>query len=199
MPCLPQNRSVQFPCLSPECVRLVKSTFLQIVDPWGRIIAQVGDGDGVAVAEIDLDRLQSIRSSMPVQSHRRRDLYRLSLGPIRILLPSKEFYDFGGFRIHKNSVFYETDLSIAFVNLKPVIPGRKLHYSTNAFVLRINVSDCLAFSDCLVIPKRGCRGFRELQPQEVTDLFHVVQIIQEILETRYSAKSFTISVQVRRF
>jgi predicted amidohydrolase len=37
-----------------------------IVDPWGLPVATVSDGPGVAVAEIDLDRVHRIRRSMPL-------------------------------------------------------------------------------------------------------------------------------------
>lgn len=42
-----------------------------IVDPWGQIVAMVADGSGVALAEIDRGRLESVRASMPVIDHRR--------------------------------------------------------------------------------------------------------------------------------
>lgn len=42
-----------------------------IVDPWGRILAQVEKGEGFACAQIDLDALHELRAKMPVQSHRR--------------------------------------------------------------------------------------------------------------------------------
>jgi predicted amidohydrolase len=42
-----------------------------VVDPWGQIVAMVADGPGVALAEIDRDRLAEIRASMPVVDHRR--------------------------------------------------------------------------------------------------------------------------------
>lgn len=42
-----------------------------IVDPWGRILASVGSGEGVAVAEIDMEALAALRARMPIQSHRR--------------------------------------------------------------------------------------------------------------------------------
>ncbi len=49
-----------------------------IVDPWGSVLAQCGDGEGVAVAPISKDYLNSIRGSMPVEQHRRRDLYHVA-------------------------------------------------------------------------------------------------------------------------
>ncbi len=42
-----------------------------IVDPWGRILASVESGPGVAVAELDLEALTALRARMPIQSHRR--------------------------------------------------------------------------------------------------------------------------------
>ena len=42
-----------------------------IVDPWGQIVAMAADGPGVALAEIDRERLQRVRASMPVIDHRR--------------------------------------------------------------------------------------------------------------------------------
>lgn len=46
-----------------------------IVDPWGSVIAQVVDGTGIAVAEIDAAHLESVRQRMPVMAHRRPDIY----------------------------------------------------------------------------------------------------------------------------
>ncbi|MDJ0713778.1 MAG: carbon-nitrogen hydrolase family protein [Prochloraceae cyanobacterium] len=41
-----------------------------IVDPWGIILADAGEQPGVAIAEIDPDRLQQIRQQMPSLQHR---------------------------------------------------------------------------------------------------------------------------------
>lgn len=41
-----------------------------IVDPWGRILAQVPDHPGFATAEIDLDYLARVRTMLPVHQHR---------------------------------------------------------------------------------------------------------------------------------
>ncbi len=37
-----------------------------IIDPWGSILARLGEGEGVALAEIDLDKLRDIRTRMPI-------------------------------------------------------------------------------------------------------------------------------------
>jgi predicted amidohydrolase len=42
-----------------------------IVDPWGIPVATAADGPGLALAEIDLDRVARIRQAIPVASHRR--------------------------------------------------------------------------------------------------------------------------------
>lgn len=43
-----------------------------IADPWGTVLAECGEGEGVAVAEIDLDRLEEVRERLPSLRHRRR-------------------------------------------------------------------------------------------------------------------------------
>jgi predicted amidohydrolase len=47
-----------------------------IVDPWGVVLAQAGDGVGVIVADLDLARLAAIRESLPSLANRRPGAYR---------------------------------------------------------------------------------------------------------------------------
>ena len=47
-----------------------------IVDPWGLVLAQVSDGVGHAVAELDLDRQREIRRALPSLANRRPAAYR---------------------------------------------------------------------------------------------------------------------------
>jgi predicted amidohydrolase len=42
-----------------------------IIDPWGKILTCVEKGEGVALAELDIDMLHELRERMPVQQHRR--------------------------------------------------------------------------------------------------------------------------------
>ncbi|MES3006890.1 MAG: carbon-nitrogen hydrolase family protein [Pseudomonadota bacterium] len=42
-----------------------------IIDPWGRVLARVEKGEGIAVASLDLAQLHELRRKMPVQAHRR--------------------------------------------------------------------------------------------------------------------------------
>jgi len=42
-----------------------------IIDPWGTIVAEIGEGEGICLAEIDLERIHRVRQSIPVGRHRR--------------------------------------------------------------------------------------------------------------------------------
>lgn len=42
-----------------------------IIDPWGRVLAQVNEGEGFACADLDLDEQQRVRQSLPALRHRR--------------------------------------------------------------------------------------------------------------------------------
>jgi deaminated glutathione amidase len=42
-----------------------------IVDPWGAVVAQVAEGEGVALAELDMERLERVRRELPALSHAR--------------------------------------------------------------------------------------------------------------------------------
>jgi predicted amidohydrolase len=42
-----------------------------IVDPWGTVIAQAPDTIGIVTADLDLDRLEVIRSELPSLANRR--------------------------------------------------------------------------------------------------------------------------------
>ena len=46
-----------------------------VVDPWGVVVAQCREGVDTLVAELDMAHLESVRQRMPVQRHRRRDLF----------------------------------------------------------------------------------------------------------------------------
>jgi predicted amidohydrolase len=42
-----------------------------VVDPWGEILLDMGDGAGVKVVEVNLSRITDVRSRVPAISHRR--------------------------------------------------------------------------------------------------------------------------------
>ena len=45
-----------------------------IVDPWGAVVAQVPDGEGFALAELDFERLERLRRELPALRHARLPL-----------------------------------------------------------------------------------------------------------------------------
>lgn len=42
-----------------------------IIDPWGTVLVQIDQGEGVVVADIDLQKLRDIRTRMPIASQRK--------------------------------------------------------------------------------------------------------------------------------
>ncbi len=48
-----------------------------VIDPWGTVIAQAADGEGVVLADLDLARLRTIRRELPSLANRRPATYRV--------------------------------------------------------------------------------------------------------------------------
>ncbi|XP_077582346.1 bis(5'-adenosyl)-triphosphatase isoform X1 [Stigmatopora nigra] len=89
---------------------------------------------------------------------------------------------FGQHLIKASAVFLQTELSFALVNRKPVVPGRILvHFRM--------------FSDVLVCPLRQVERFRDLRPDEITDLFSTTQRVANLVEKHFNATSLTIAIQ----
>ena len=42
-----------------------------VIDPWGHVLADAGEGPGLAIAEIDPARLATVRAQLPCLAHRR--------------------------------------------------------------------------------------------------------------------------------
>jgi predicted amidohydrolase len=42
-----------------------------IIDPWGTVIAQAPDAVGIVTADLDLERLETIRTELPSLANRR--------------------------------------------------------------------------------------------------------------------------------
>ena len=42
-----------------------------VVDPWGEVLASVAEGPGLAVADLDFERLATVRQQLPALQHRR--------------------------------------------------------------------------------------------------------------------------------
>ncbi|XP_069142377.1 nitrilase and fragile histidine triad fusion protein NitFhit-like [Argopecten irradians] len=143
-----------------------------VVDPWGKVVAECGEGPGLVVAEIDLAYIRKVRRDMPVWNHRRHDIY----GTINInkLHPVEhaQVYDFGGHPIQSSCVFYRSPACFCFVNIKPVVPAH-----------------------VLVSTIRPVERFGDLSQAELSDLFSTVQKVARIVEEHYKATSLTVSVQ----
>jgi len=145
-----------------------------VVDPWGEVLAEAPEGPGLCVAEVDLGCLTKVRTDMPVWQHRRPDLYgRVGGGGAGCISPDDESsYQFGHVTISSAQVFYRSNLSIAFVNIKPVLPGHML-----------------------ISPIRPAETLADLRPAEVTDLFMTVQRVQQVVMQHFGASSATVAVQ----
>jgi nitrilase len=42
-----------------------------ICDPWGKVVDEIEEGPGMALADVSLERLKQVRTRMPVWEHRR--------------------------------------------------------------------------------------------------------------------------------
>eukprot|EP00249_Psilotum_nudum_P009880 c22210_g1_i1 orf=128-583(+) len=84
----------------------------------------------------------------------------------------KECFKFGPYKINSNMVFFTTEYSYAFVNLRPVVPGH-----------------------ILVSPKRVVPRFVELTDEEATDMWLTANRIGAKLESHFNATSLTFAMQ----
>ena len=80
--------------------------------------------------------------------------------------------NFGPYLLKAQQIFYTSELSCAFVNLRPVVKGH-----------------------VLVIPKRVVARFKDLTPEECTDMFLTVQKVGQVLDKAYGTASLSIDVQ----
>nr|XP_055239457.1 bis(5'-adenosyl)-triphosphatase isoform X2 [Gorilla gorilla gorilla] len=81
-------------------------------------------------------------------------------------------FRFGQHLIKPSVVFLKTELSFAFVNRKPVVPGH-----------------------VLVCPLRPVERFHDLRPDEVADLFQATQRVGTVVEKHFHGTSLTFSMQ----
>jgi predicted amidohydrolase len=47
-----------------------------VVDPFGRVLLDMGDKKGIEIVEIDKSRIKEVRESLPLLKNRRLDVYR---------------------------------------------------------------------------------------------------------------------------
>lgn len=48
-----------------------------VTDPWGSVMVQMEEDEGIVTVELDLDRVGKVREQLPLLKHRRTDLYLL--------------------------------------------------------------------------------------------------------------------------
>jgi bis(5'-adenosyl)-triphosphatase len=79
---------------------------------------------------------------------------------------------FGRFKIPSSHIFYQTKLSAAFVNLRPIVPGH-----------------------VLIMPQRIVARMEDLSEDEYLDMWKSVRNVQKILTIQYHATAFNVAVQ----
>ncbi len=48
------------------------------VDPWGRVVDELDDVEGLMMCEIEKDLIEKVRNELPLMKHRRKDLYEIN-------------------------------------------------------------------------------------------------------------------------
>ncbi|XP_077294894.1 ntrilase and fragile histidine triad fusion protein NitFhit isoform X2 [Arctopsyche grandis] len=170
------------------------------VDPWGQVLSTCGDKSDepcYAIADLDYDRLEEVRRNMPVFQHRRNDVYNIFNQNVRkvqlkehqtavVDSPAVDdskcvadsddveemYYDFSDIKIRPSTVFFVSELSYAFVNIRCVVPGH-----------------------VLVAPKRKAKRSTDLTPEEASDFFHTVIKVQKVMEEVHQTNSSTVTIQ----
>ena len=46
-----------------------------VTDPWGSVVAELDENEGILTAELDFVRLEQVRAELPLLKHRRTDCY----------------------------------------------------------------------------------------------------------------------------
>lgn len=122
------------------------NNMFQVVDPLGTVIAQCSEEPGFVLAPIDLSLVKSVRQSMPLERHRRYDVYPKTVSsPARDDRPvaDSDGFKFGADTVKGLQVFYRTHLCYAFTNIKCVLPGRILFYVFERFFFYVSVGSFL--------------------------------------------------------
>ena len=146
-----------------------------VIDPWGTVIAECPEGEEMVVAELSLEKIVEVKKNMPVELHRRSDLYALATKDFQVgdeQNSDQKTFRFADIDIPGKCVVFTSRCSLVLVNRKPVVPGH-----------------------LLVIPKIPARRVQDLDVDQVQDLFLTVQAAQKLSESFFQAESSTLSVQ----
>ena len=79
-----RQRAVESQCyvIGTAPARDVESSYISwghsiAVDPWGTVLTQMDEKEGIRLVEFDFDYLEKVRQELPLLKHRRTDLYEL--------------------------------------------------------------------------------------------------------------------------
>lgn len=90
-----------------------------------------------------MNLLTQIRQEMPVFQHRRDDIYKLIITNNELPLQNnKSLYMFADKQIPIETVFYSTQYSYAFTNIRCVVPGRILFLKA---IFSIHIIYCVCY------------------------------------------------------
>ncbi|VDO05235.1 unnamed protein product [Rodentolepis nana] len=156
-----------------------------VIDPSGRIVAERTEpGPGILYAHIHHQKPETsfgdeegvnytdrMRLMLPVEVSRRHDLFPLPDAGTPIPIGTEDFR-FGPITLKVDQVFYRTSVSMAFVNISPLVPGHVL-------VTPIDVVD----------------RFTSLPYGTIADMFVVAKRVCDRLCDHFGATSSTISIQ----
>lgn len=149
-----------------------------IVDPWGKVIAECDQSvvPDVAFAEIDNQKIESVRMNMPCFEHRRDDIYQIKSLTKTCTTNITDDFMFGPFVIPKETIFYESLHSFAFTNIRCVVPGH-----------------------VLVASKSSKKLLGDLTSEESADFFETVTKVEKASLKIHTTASSTVNVQNGEF
>ena len=64
--------------VAPDQVGNIYCGRSMVVDPFGVVLADMGQREGIEIVEVDVKRVQQVRRSLPLLRNRRADVYSLS-------------------------------------------------------------------------------------------------------------------------
>ncbi|EGG22429.1 fragile histidine triad protein [Cavenderia fasciculata] len=79
---------------------------------------------------------------------------------------------FGPWVIRNSEIFFESALSVALVNLKPVLPGH-----------------------VLICPRRVVPRYYDLEDHEIADLWKSAKIVSKVIEKHFNGDGLTFAIQ----
>lgn len=130
-----------------------------IVSPWGEILTQCTEELEVKVIDLNLKAIDKVVNNMPCFNHRRDDVYLLEAKYNASKTEESEYFMFENNKVDRRTIFMESDLCVAFTNIRCVVPGH-----------------------VLVCTKRNIPRVEEMTVEETKDFFIMVTKISKVLE-----------------